>query len=121
MFRRVLVANRGAIACRIIRTLRRLGISPIAVYSEADRHAPHVAQADAAVRLGPSMAADSYLSQPAILEAAAKTAAEAIHPGYGFLSENAGFLEACEGAGLGFLGPTADQIRMLRLKHTARE
>jgi urea carboxylase len=96
-------------------------VSPIAVYSEADRHAPHVAQADAAVRIGPSIAADSYLSQAAILDAAASTAADAIHPGYGFLSENAGFAEATERAGLVFLGPTAEQMRVLGLKHTARE
>jgi urea carboxylase len=121
MFRRVLIANRGAIACRIIRTLRALGVSPIAVCSEADRHAPHVAQADSAVLIGPPLAADSYLNQAAILEAARKTGADAIHPGYGFLSENPGFVEACEGAGIVFLGPTSDQMRALGLKHTARE
>src|SRR5687768_12362876 len=121
MLHRVLVANRGAIACRIIRTLRRLGISPVAVYSDADRHAPHVAQADAAVRLGPAPAAESYLRQSAILTAARDTGAEAIHPGYGFLSENADFAEACERSGIVFLGPTAEQMRALGLKHTARE
>src|SRR5688572_32549963 len=121
MFRRVLVANRGAIACRIIRTLRRLGIGPVAVYSDADRHAPHVAQADAAVRLGPAPAAESYLQQQAVIAAARKSGAQAIHPGYGFLSENAAFVEACERAGIVFLGPTAEQMRALGLKHTARE
>jgi urea carboxylase len=121
MFKRVLIANRGSIACRIIRTLRTLGVSPIAVYSEADRHAPHVAQSDAAVLLGPPLAADSYLNQAAILDAAKKTGAEAIHPGYGFLSENAGFVDACERAGIVFLGPTAEQMRALGLKHRARE
>src|SRR5687768_1435040 len=121
MFRRVLVANRGAIACRIIRTLRRLGIGPVAVYSDADRHAPHVAQADAAVRLGPAPAAESYLQQQAVIAAARETGAEAIHPGYGFLSENADFAERCERAGLVFLGPTPEQMRALGLKHTARE
>src|SRR5688572_2993781 len=121
MFRRVLVANRGAIACRIIRTLRRLGIGPVAVYSDADRHAPHVAQADAAVRLGPAPAAESYLQQEAVIAAARETGAEAIHPGYGFLSENADFAECCERAGLVFLGPTPEQMRALGLKHTARE
>ncbi|MGE3402241.1 MAG: urea carboxylase [Vicinamibacterales bacterium] len=121
MFRKVLIANRGAIACRVLRTLRRMGVSPVAVYSDADRHAPHVAQADAAVRLGPAPAAQSYLDQAAILDAAVRTGAEAIHPGYGFLSENAGFVEACERAGLVFLGPTAGQMRELGLKHTARE
>src|ERR1700716_3807052 len=104
MFKRVLIANRGSIACRIIRTLRTLGVSPIAVYSEADRHAPHVAQSDAAVLLGPPLAADSYLNQAAILDAAKKTGAEAIHPGYGFLSEHAGFAGLCEQAGAAFLG-----------------
>src|SRR6266478_5389897 len=109
MFKRVLIANRGVIACRIIRTLRRLGMSPIAVFSEADRHSLHVGQADAAVLLGPSPAAESYLKQDAILEAAKQTGAEAIHPGYGFLSENARFAEACEDAGIVFLGPTPAQ------------
>src|SRR4029453_602175 len=102
MFRKVLIANRGVIACRIIRTLRRLGVSPVAVYSEADRHSPHVTQADTAVFLGPPPAAQSYLNQAAILKAAQDTGAEAIHPGYGFLSENADFAEACENAGIVF-------------------
>jgi urea carboxylase len=121
MFSRVLIANRGAIACRIIRTLRRLGIGPVAVYSDADRHAPHVAQADAAVRLGPAPAAESYLQQEAVIAAARQTGAAAIHPGYGFLSENADFAERCARAGLVFLGPTPEQMRALGLKHTARE
>src|ERR1043165_4546464 len=121
MFRKVLIANRGVIACRIIRTLRRLGVSPIAVFSEADRHSLHVNQADEAVLLGPAPAAESYLAQTTILEAAKKTGAEAIHPGYGFLSENANFAEACEKAGIVFLGPTPAQMRALGLKHTARE
>jgi urea carboxylase len=121
MFRRVLIANRGAIACRIIRTLRRMGVSPVAVYSDADRHSPHVAQSDAAFRIGPASAAQSYLNQEAILDAARRTGAEAIHPGYGFLSENADFAEACEAAGIVFLGPTPEQMRTLGLKHLARE
>jgi len=87
MFRKVLIANRGAIACRIIRTLRILGIGSVAVYSDADRHSLHVSQADEAVRIGPAPAAQSYLSIEAILQAARQTEAEAIHPGYGFLSE----------------------------------
>ena len=121
MFRKVLIANRGVIACRVMRTLHRLGISPVAVYSEADRYSPHVLQADSAVLLGPPPAAESYLNQGAILKAARQTGAEAIHPGYGFLSENADFAEACERAGIVFLGPTPEQMRVLGIKHTARE
>ena len=100
MFRKVLIANRGVIACRIIRTLRKLGVSPVAVYSEADRHSPHVSDADSGLLLGPPPAAESYLNQAAILKAARTTGAEAIHPGYGFLSENAEFAEACENNGV---------------------
>jgi urea carboxylase len=121
MFRKVLIANRGVIACRVIRTLRKLGVSPVSVYSEADRHAQHVAQSDTAVFLGPSPAAESYLNQQAILCAARETGAEAIHPGYGFLSESAEFAQACAEAGIVFLGPTAEQMRALGLKHRARE
>jgi urea carboxylase len=121
MFARVLVANRGEIACRILRTLARLDVRSVAVYSDADRHAPHVARADAAVRLGPGPAAQSYLQQDALLAAALSTGAEAIHPGYGFLSENADFAERCAAAGLKFVGPTAAQMRSFGLKHRARE
>src|SRR5262245_33571699 len=121
MFKKVLIANRGVIACRIIRTLRKLGVSPVAVYSEADRHSPHVAEADEAVLLGLPPASESYLNQAAILKAAHDTGAAAIHPGYGFLSENAAFAEACQNSGLVFLGPTHQQMRALGLKHTARE
>jgi len=119
-FRKVLIANRGAIATRIARTLRRMGIAPIAVYSDADRYAPHVLQAETAVRLGPAPAADSYLRADAILDAARSTGAEAIHPGYGFLSENADFAARCEAAGIAFIGPTPAQMRDFGLKHTAR-
>ncbi|HEY4187886.1 MAG TPA: urea carboxylase, partial [Polyangia bacterium] len=119
-FRRVLVANRGAIATRISRTLRKMGVAPVAVYSDADRYAPHVLQAEAAVRLGPAPAAESYLRIDAILEAARATQAEAIHPGYGFLSENADFAARCEAAGIVFIGPTPGQMRDFGLKHTAR-
>ena len=120
MFSKVLVANRGAIACRVIRTLRRMGVSSVAVYSEPDRHSLHVEQADEAVAIGPAPPCQSYLSISAILEAARKTGAQAIHPGYGFLSENAGFAEACEQAGIVFIGPTPAQMRDFGLKHTAR-
>ncbi|HEV8144789.1 MAG TPA: urea carboxylase, partial [Bryobacteraceae bacterium] len=120
MFRKVLIANRGAIACRIVRTLRRMGIGSVAVYSEADRHSLHVAQADESVCIGPPAAAQSYLSVDAILQAARKTGAEAIHPGYGFLSENADFAEACGAAGLRFIGPPPASMRVFGRKHTAR-
>ena len=120
MFERVLIANRGAIACRIARTLRRMGVGVVAVYSEADRHAPHVRDADAAVCLGAAPAAESYLQQQRILQAARDCGAQGIHPGYGFLSENADFAAACEDAGIAFIGPTAQQMRDFGLKHTAR-
>src|ERR1700748_1261519 len=111
MFTKVLVSNRGAIACRIIRTLRKMGVASVAVYSDADRHAAHVEQADEAVHIGPSSPSQSYLSIDALLAASAKTAAQAIHPGYGFLSESAAFAERVEAAGLAFIGPTPDQMR----------
>jgi acetyl/propionyl-CoA carboxylase alpha subunit len=95
----VLIANRGEIACRVIRTARRMGLRTIAVYSDADARAPHVMLADEAVRLGPAPARDSYLVADKIIAAAKQTGAEAIHPGYGFLSENAEFAEACAAAG----------------------
>jgi urea carboxylase len=117
---KVLVANRGVIACRVLRTLRKMGIASVAVYSEADRHAPHVAAADQAVFIGPPPAAQSYLDTDKILAAARATGAQAIHPGYGFLSENAGFAEACQAAGLAFIGPTPAQVRDFGLKHVAR-
>ena len=120
MFTKVLIANRGAIACRVIRTLRKMGIASVAVYSDADRHSLHVAQADEAVHLGPSPAAQSYLDVEKILAAAKATGAQAIHPGYGFLSENAAFVEACEAAGIAFIGPRAAQMRQLGPKHSAR-
>ena len=121
MFRKVLIANRGAIACRIIRTLDRMGIGSVAVYSDADRHSLHVARAGEAVLIGPAPAAQSYLDIDKVIAAAKKTGAEAIHPGYGFLSENAAFAQACEDAGLAFIGPTPSQMRAFGLKHTARE
>ncbi len=121
MFSKVLIANRGAIATRIIRTLDRMGIASVAVYSEADRHAAHVAAAGEAVLIGPAPAAQSYLRAEAILEAARRTGAEAIHPGYGFLSENPDFAEACETAGVRFIGPRPSHMRAFGLKHKARE
>ncbi len=120
MFTKVLIANRGAIACRIIRTLKKLGVQSVAVYSEADRHSLHVHQADEAVCIGEAAASGSYLNAERILQAARDTGAQAIHPGYGFLSENDTFAEACEAAGIAFIGPTPQQIRDFGLKHTAR-
>lgn len=121
MFTKVLIANRGEIACRIARTLKRMGIGSVAVYSEADTHARHALECDEAVLIGPAPAANSYLRVEAILEAAAKTGAQAIHPGYGFLSENSDFAAACAKAGLAFIGPTPAQMQAFGLKHTARE
>jgi urea carboxylase len=121
VFSKLLIANRGAIACRVVRTARRLGIRTVAVYSEADAQSLHVQQADEAVCVGPAQSAESYLRIDRILDAARSTGAQAIHPGYGFLSENAGFAEACEQAGIVFLGPTPAQMRSFGLKHTARE
>ncbi|PZR36832.1 urea carboxylase [Caulobacter segnis] len=121
MFDKVLIANRGAIACRIIRTLKAMGVKSVAVFSDADAGSLHVSMADEAVRLGPAPAAESYLRADLVLAAAKATGAQAIHPGYGFLSENAGFAEACAAAGVAFIGPTADNIRAFGLKHTARD
>ncbi|MCR6632793.1 MAG: urea carboxylase [Magnetospirillum sp.] len=121
MFTKVLIANRGAIACRIIRTLRRMGIKSVAVYSEADRHSLHVAEADEAVCIGPAAPAQSYLRADALLEVARTVGAQAIHPGYGFLSENPAFAEDCAESGVVFIGPTPAQMRAFGLKHTARE
>ena len=121
MFSKVLIANRGAIACRIIRSLKRLGIASVAVYSEADANSLHVALADEAVCIGPAPAAESYLRADKILEAARSTGAQGIHPGYGFLSENPDFSDACEAVGIAFIGPTRAQMLAFGLKHTARE
>jgi len=120
MFDKLLIANRGAIACRILRTLRNLNVNGVAVYSEADAASLHLQQADEAHSLGDGPAAQTYLVVDKIIGIARETGAKAIHPGYGFLSENAAFAEACEAAGIAFVGPTPEQLRVFGLKHTAR-
>lgn len=121
MLNKVLIANRGAIACRVIRTLKKLGIASVAVYSEADRDSLHVTLADEAFCIGAAPANQSYLNIEKILEVAKQAGAQAIHPGYGFLSENAEFCDLCENQGIAFIGPTSSQMKDFGLKHTARE
>ncbi|MGW4874318.1 acetyl/propionyl/methylcrotonyl-CoA carboxylase subunit alpha [Streptomyces chartreusis] len=121
MFETVLVANRGEIAVRVIRTLRSMGVRSVAVFSDADADARHVREADTAVRIGPAPASESYLSAERLLEAAARTGAQAVHPGYGFLAENADFARACADAGLVFIGPSADAISLMGDKIRAKE
>jgi 3-methylcrotonyl-CoA carboxylase alpha subunit len=119
-FDKLLIANRGEIACRIMRTAKRMGLRTVAVFSDADRNAMHVALADEAVLIGPAPAKDSYLHVEAIIEAAQATGAGAIHPGYGFLSENADFAQACADAGLVFVGPSAATIHLMGSKSAAK-
>ncbi|MGF6857685.1 urea carboxylase [Paraburkholderia sp. CI3] len=121
MFEKILIANRGAIACRILRTLRELDVTGVAIYAEADRASRHVSEAPVAHALGEGPAALTYLDVAKILAIARREGVQAIHPGYGFLSENAAFGEACEAAGIAFIGPTPAQLRAFGLKHTARE
>ncbi|MEK5332383.1 MULTISPECIES: acetyl-CoA carboxylase biotin carboxylase subunit [unclassified Lysinibacillus] len=118
--KKVLIANRGEIAVRIIRACKELGIKSVAVYSEADAEALHVKLADEAYCIGPKLSKDSYLSFPALLSVAEKTGADGIHPGYGFVSENADFAEACENAGIKFIGPSSDSIKIMGIKDVAR-
>jgi 3-methylcrotonyl-CoA carboxylase alpha subunit len=121
MFKKVLIANRGEIAIRIIATCREMGIQTVAVYSDADRNARHVREADEAYHIGPPPAAESYLRMDTIIDRARQSGAEAIHPGYGFLSENAGFVEACEKAGIIFIGPPATAMRLMGSKIEAKQ
>ena len=111
MFNKILIANRGEIACRVIKTARRMGIRTVAVYSVADANARHVRLADEAVLLGPPAARESYLIADKIIEACQRTGSQAVHPGYGFLSENPDFADACAASGITFIGPPASAIR----------
>ena len=121
MFKKILIANRGEIACRVAATAKRMGIQTVAVYSDADANAKHVAACDEAIHVGGSAPKDSYLRWEAIIEAAKATGAQAIHPGYGFLSENEAFAEACAKAGLVFIGPPASAIQAMGLKAESKQ
>ena len=121
MFSKILIANRGEIAVRIIRACREMGISTVAIYSEADKNAMHVQLADESYCVGGNRVADSYLNMPAILTVAIQSGAQAIHPGYGLLSENAKFVSLCEQCNINFIGPTSDMIKMLGDKDMARK
>src|SRR3954447_4151360 len=121
MFRKILIANRGEIALRIICACQELGVKTVAVYSEADRHSLHVRFADEAICIGPAKSSRSYLDIPSVISAAEITNVDGIHPGYGFLSENADFAEVCEASRITFIGPKPDVIRTMGLKQLARE
>ena len=121
MFKKILIANRGEIACRVIKTARKMGIETVAVYSDADRHALHVKMADEAVHIGPSPANQSYIVIDKILDAIRQTGAEAVHPGYGFLSENMKFAEALAKEGVAFIGPPAGAIEAMGDKITSKK
>lgn len=120
LFHTVLVANRGEIACRVIRTLHAMGIRSVAVYSDADADARHVREADLAVRIGPAAAAESYLKIEAIIRACKDTGAQAVHPGYGFLSENVEFARALEAAGIAFIGPGVESLDVMGTRSAPR-
>ncbi len=120
MFDKILIANRGEIACRVARTARRMGITTVAVYSEADSEAMHVSLCDEAYLIGPAPAKESYLRADKILEVAKASGAQAVHPGYGFLSENADFAEACQAAGIAFIGPPSSAIVAMGSKSEAK-
>src|ERR1700686_5619860 len=120
MFQKILVANRGEIALRVICACKELGISTVAIYSEADRNSLHVRFADEAVCIGPPRSSESYLNIPQVISAAEITNVDAIHPGYGFLSENANFAEVCEASHITFIGPSPDLLRMMGEKDQAR-
>src|SRR5438445_6129464 len=113
MFKKILIANRGEIAVRVVRACRELGITAVAVYSDVDRASLHVRKADEAYHIGPPAASESYLNVPKILDVARRSGADAIHPGYGFLSENSKFAQACVAAGITFIGPTAAAMEMM--------
>ena len=121
MFRKILIANRGEIALRVLEAAKELGISTVAVYSEADRNALHVRFADEAICIGPPRSSESYLNIPQVISAAEIANVDAIHPGYGFLSENANFAEVCEASHITFIGPTPDVIRLMGEKDRARQ
>ncbi len=120
MFKKILIANRGEIACRVVQTCRRLGVATVGVYSDADRRALHVEKADEAVHIGAAPAAESYLDMDRILAAAKETGAEAIHPGYGFLSENSEFARRCRKAGIVFIGPSPESMDSMASKSAAK-